>query len=633
MAPLGALWGAATAIRAGLYALGLRRPARLGGTVISVGNLSVGGSGKTPIVEWIGRLLRDAGVPVAVLSRGYRGSFRGDPLLVSDGVTVMADAATAGDEPVMLARSLPGVVVAVGRERTSAGRLVEERFGPRVHVLDDGYQHLRLARDLDILCLDPADLDDRPLPAGRLREGLSAVGRADLVLLTNADGYGPDRLERLRGELGPERAFVVRRRALGFFAADGTERPAPSRPFLLSGIARPERFEADVRAQVAEPAGHARFRDHHGFTAAELSEVCARARARRADALVTTAKDAVRLPPVTLDLPLLVFRTSPEIAGGDRLGARLLEAVRRGAGAKRPNRARHVLEDAGARAVESLCRIVPRPAILALGRGLGRILADLDHRHVGIAADNLRRSFPHWDGSRILRTARDVYTHFGEVLLDVVWLTGRSREDVLSLVADVEGRHHVEAALAAGRGAVMVTAHYGNWELNGVAHGLLFGRMGVVARPLDNPLLDRRLCAARTQGGNVVIYKQRAVNQVLRLLREGRAVAILIDQNVQAKDGIFVDFFGRPAATTTVAAALAVKTGCALVPAHARRLGDGRYRIIYDPPVTWTPSGDRQADIASVTQRLTWIIEGWVRETPDQWLWIHRRWKTQPGGA
>jgi KDO2-lipid IV(A) lauroyltransferase len=110
-------------------------------------------------------------------------------------------------------------------------------------------------------------------------------------------------------------------------------------------------------------------------------------------------------------------------------------------------------------------------------------------------------------------------------------------------------------------------------------------------------------------------------------------VAILIDQNVQEKDGIFVDFFGRPAATTTVAAALAVKTGCALLPAHTIIGPDGRYRAVYEPPLEWTPSGDTQADIARLTQELTRVIEGWIREHPDQWLWIHRRWKTQPSAV
>jgi KDO2-lipid IV(A) lauroyltransferase len=173
-------------------------------------------------------------------------------------------------------------------------------------------------------------------------------------------------------------------------------------------------------------------------------------------------------------------------------------------------------------------------------------------------------------------------------------------------------------------------AHLGNWELQGVATPPLIGPSAVIARPLDNPALDKRLVAFRTSTGNVVIYKQKALAQILKTLREGRLVAIMLDQNVQAKDGIFVRFFGRPACTTTVAAALAIKTGCPIVPARCVRRPDGRYRMAYGPLVEWTASGRRDEDIAALTQQLTSVIEGWVRETPEQWLWLHRRWKTQP---
>ncbi len=290
---------------------------------------------------------------------------------------------------------------------------------------------------------------------------------------------------------------------------------------------------------------------------------------------------------------------------------------------------RYALEARAAAAVSRLVARLPRRASLALGRGLGRLWGDLDARHVALAAANLRRAFPHWDEGRAWRTARGVYAHFGTVLIDLLWMDGRGRDAVMPLV-EVEGRQHVEAALAPGRGALLVSGHIGNWELHGLAHGWLFGPIGVIARPLDNPALDDRLCALRAQAGNTVIYKRKALATVLRLLREGRSVAVLIDQNVQEKDGIFVEYFGQPAATTTVAAALALKTGCALVPTHAVLRPHGRYRLVYDPPLQWRPTGDRRADIAALTQELTRAIERWVRATPEQWLWIHRRWKTQP---
>ena len=293
---------------------------------------------------------------------------------------------------------------------------------------------------------------------------------------------------------------------------------------------------------------------------------------------------------------------------------------------------KRALEAWSAAVVSAILRRLPRGAALWLGRCLGRLMGVLDPRHVGLAVENLRRAFPDWDERRLDETARGVYVHFGQVLLDILWLQGRPREEVLQVV-EVQGREHVERAMAAGRGAIMATAHMGNWEVHGVAHGWIFGAIDVIARPLDNPALDLRLNALRGASGNSIVYKQRALARILRSLRAGRGVAILVDQNVQAREGVFVEYFGRPAATTTVVAALVLKTGCAVVPAHSEVLPDGRYRMIYDPPLSWTPSGDRDADIRRITQDVTRQIEKWVRRAPEQWLWTHRRWKTRPEDA
>jgi KDO2-lipid IV(A) lauroyltransferase len=293
--------------------------------------------------------------------------------------------------------------------------------------------------------------------------------------------------------------------------------------------------------------------------------------------------------------------------------------------------AREAREARAAAIVERAVARLPRAAALALGRGLGRLWSELDARHVRIAADNLRRSFPHWDEQRVLRTARAVYAHFGAIVIDLLWLGRRTPREILALV-DVVGREHALAAVSGETGALFLTGHFGNWELGGIVAGHLFGGIGVVARPLDNPALDARLCAFRALTGNSVIYKQRALQQVLRSLRERRSVAILIDQNVQA-GGVFVDFFGRPAATTTVAAALAIKTSAPIVPAFSELLPGGRYRLRYERPIRQKPSGDRRADVLRLTQQLTGVIEAAIRERPEQWLWLHRRWKTQADAA
>lgn len=327
---LGSLFGSVARLRLAAYRRGVLHRHRLQGRVVSVGNLSVGGSGKTPVVQWLAGMLRDCGHRVAILSRGYGGTFRGDALVVSDGATVQADAAVAGDEPVMLARALPGVVVAVGPRRDVVGRVVEARFGTCVHVLDDGFQHLRLERDLDVVCLDVHDLDDRPMPAGRLREGPGAIERADLVLLTRLEAACDEEVEALEERLGRERTFRVSRRAVGWRTPGGGPVDAPERAFLFAGIARPQRFERDATASGVTVVGRTFFGDHHRYRPEEIGLLERDARASGATALGTTAKDAVRLgaaAPGGPELPLLVLDVVPAIDDEGRFRRRVLERV------------------------------------------------------------------------------------------------------------------------------------------------------------------------------------------------------------------------------------------------------------------------------------------------------------------
>lgn len=329
---LASAFGGLAAVRAAAYEHGLLPRHELRGPVLSVGNLGVGGSGKTPVALRVAELLMAAGEPVAVLSRGYGGCFRGEALVVSDGASVLAAADVAGDEAVMLARALPGAVVAVGPRRDVVGSVVEARFGRRVHVLDDGFQHLRLARDLDLVCLDVRDLEDQPLPAGRLRERPRALARADLVLLTRLEAMTEEELRALETRLGPERTFRVERRISGWRTLSGEAAEAPRQAFLLAGIARPERLEHDAAAAGAAVVGRAFFRDHHRFRSGELAAAAAEARAAGASAIVTTAKDAVRLEGLpAVDLPIVVLKIEARVLDEARLRERLLAALWRAA--------------------------------------------------------------------------------------------------------------------------------------------------------------------------------------------------------------------------------------------------------------------------------------------------------------
>jgi len=301
------VYGAAAAWRRRWYAAHPSRRRALARPVVSVGNLRVGGSGKTPLVEHIARMLLERGERPAILTRGYaRQSPRDGVTVVSDASRVLADLAAAGDEPLMLARALPGVAVLVGADRYLSGCLAERMLGATVHLLDDGFQHVSLARTVDLLLASEDDLTDQPLPAGRLRERLSAASAADAVLVTA--GYSAA-AERVGRGLGLETVFRVTRTIgaprMVAGARDSVVVPPASRVFLATGIARPDRFEADVAAAGWEIGGAMAFRDHHPFDARDLKKIAAAARACFAAIILTTEKDAVRLAECDPgDLPL-----------------------------------------------------------------------------------------------------------------------------------------------------------------------------------------------------------------------------------------------------------------------------------------------------------------------------------------
>jgi tetraacyldisaccharide 4'-kinase len=309
-------YGAAAAWRRAWYAREPSRRRQLDRPVISVGNLRVGGSGKTPIVEYIARLLLQQGEHPAVLTRGYgRRTERDGVTVVSDRTRVIAGLDEAGDEPLMLARALPGVSVLVGADRFLSGRLAERHLGATVHLLDDGFQHLELARDVDLLLVAEEDLQDRPMPAGRLREGLEAATAADAALITAGYDTAADRIGRAFG-LAPvfrvTRTIGAPRRVAG--DRDSVVVPANSRVFAVAGIARPERFFSDLTATGWDIVGSIAFRDHHRFTRRDMVRIEREARKAAAAIVLTTAKDAVRLVPEHLrDLPVALVPLTASI--------------------------------------------------------------------------------------------------------------------------------------------------------------------------------------------------------------------------------------------------------------------------------------------------------------------------------
>jgi tetraacyldisaccharide 4'-kinase len=268
---------------------------------------------KTPAVIELALALASRGPAVGVLGHGYRGSTSG-PVVVSDGEHPLESAERVGDETLLLAHELPGCPVVAGRDKVAAGRLLEDRFGKRIILVDSGFQHLRLFRDLNIVCVTERDLGGRVLPAGLLRESPRALRFADLVF-TDRETDGP-RVAALR-RARPKDVFSLARTSFGFFPFEGTgvEMDPPARAFVFCGIARPERFAQDVSARGVKVAGTRFFRDHHAFTAADLASLSTAAGKAEATALVTTAKDAVRLRAWTGPMPLVVMSARLDIEG------------------------------------------------------------------------------------------------------------------------------------------------------------------------------------------------------------------------------------------------------------------------------------------------------------------------------
>ena len=329
---LSALYARGAAWRRQWYARpGARR--RLSRPVVSVGALAAGGSGKTPVAALVAELLRDAGEHPAVLSRGYgrRVPTRG-VVVVRDPDRLRAGIDTAGDEPRMLAERLAGVSVLVSRDRYRAGRMAETRLGATVHVLDDGFQHLPLARDLDLVLVRAEDLDQPTFPAGRLRERPATARLADALVV---DAANMDAAGAVAGRLGAGTWFLLRR-SLGVprpLAGTAGVVNAAGPVLAVAGIAAPERFRDALAAAGFEVAGLLAFADHHPFTPADVRRIAEQAAAHGAGLVLTTEKDAVRLAPFApLDFAAAAAPLRVAVEPADRFRTWLIERVAAAAG-------------------------------------------------------------------------------------------------------------------------------------------------------------------------------------------------------------------------------------------------------------------------------------------------------------
>jgi Kdo2-lipid IVA lauroyltransferase/acyltransferase len=279
-----------------------------------------------------------------------------------------------------------------------------------------------------------------------------------------------------------------------------------------------------------------------------------------------------------------------------------------------------------------LLGFAPPPLARAAGIALARLVYVLHGRLRRVGMRNLQLAFPQMPQSERRRVLRSVFSSLGRQLGDFCRFPRYNRENI-SQLAIYDGFENFERAQARGHGVLFLTAHFGGWEVSSFMHALHGHPLHILVRALDNPWLDRLVTRYRTLGGNRTLPKHDFARGVLMALRAGDTVGILMDQNMTPEQGVFVDFFGIAACTSTLMARMALRTEAAVVPGFC--LWDPalrKYRVRFEPALETIRTGDEQADITANTAAYTKVIEDYARRYPEQWLWVHRRWKTRPPG-
>ncbi len=262
----------------------------------------------------------------------------------------------------------------------------------------------------------------------------------------------------------------------------------------------------------------------------------------------------------------------------------------------------------------------------ALGRTVGRLWHALDMHHRTVARDNARAAFPEWGGDRVDAMVRANFEHLGITTAEFLGIGGESSEAVLQR-CHFQGLEYLEEGLGRGRGVLLLTGHLGNWELLPIAGGAMGYATRGVARRIKNPLVHERILANRERFGARVIPHRNAVRPILKAVRDGAVVGFLLDQRASAREGVLSEFFGRPVSTNQGLALLALKSGTPVLSSFGRRLPDGRHEIRVGPALEPPQDGDRDERVRTFTRTFDAVIEAAVRDCPQQWFWVHRRWR------
>jgi KDO2-lipid IV(A) lauroyltransferase len=290
------------------------------------------------------------------------------------------------------------------------------------------------------------------------------------------------------------------------------------------------------------------------------------------------------------------------------------------------------LEYAAAYTLLKIFGLMPRRLAYHAAEAVAMLGFALARRQRRAGLQNLKMALPHLEDRDRRRILRGSFSNLGRQLVEFSHFPELTRENVVNHVI-YEGLENYMDAVNQGKGVIFLTGHFGAWELSAFAHSVYGHPMKFVVRTIDNPLVEKLIEGYRTRAGNQAISKKDASRDLLKALRNNETVGILIDQNTTRDEGVFVDFFGIPAATTPVTATLALRTGAAVIPGlliwnHTTR----KHHLRFEPAVKLIETGDRARDVVANTQTFLAVLERYIKQYPDQWLWIHRRWKTRPEG-
>jgi lauroyl/myristoyl acyltransferase/tetraacyldisaccharide-1-P 4'-kinase len=550
-------------LRRWLYRRGFLKAKRLHKPVISIGNIAAGGTGKTPAVIAVTKFLQSQGLRVTVLTRGYgRGSDHQGPI-------TSFDPDKFGDEPVLIKRTT-GANVIVGKNRYENARDIDTD----VFILDDGFQHLQLHRDLDVVIDAPAKFH---------REGRSALNHADVVI--------PRRLQRRLPEIdGPVFAFA--------------------------GLADNEQFFEGLNA-----AGTRGFPDHHRYTA---EDIAALKRDAKGAALVTTEKDAVKIDDPAVTAIPAEFMIDQAVLDRIAAVATAPPELRR----KKKRRKGMLLtriEYAAFRFVSRRVAAMPAEALHRWGTRLGALASKVVRKRDRLAMRNVRLVFPEKDERERRRIVDECWRHFGREFLLSMQMPNWTAAQIAACCT-IENEHYVREALVRGKGTLLMSGHYGGWEVAGLLILSLVGKTLTVARPLDNELLERDLQRMRERTGAEVVDRRRAARALLQALSSNGAVILLPDQAVLPREGILSPFLGRPAWTTPAPAKMALRTGSTVVFGFC--IPDGlRHRLVFEEPIRVDKLAPEERTVEALTNRFNEIIGRRIAQRPELWLWMHDRWK------